>query len=115
MPLSPYVNPYEDPGIWAILDEGCNSSTHTRPWRENAEAKWLKLGFQCYISNPKKTKFTGIGQTYSTGRYKLPMALKLEESGEIIPGAVDSHETEAKPNTRPHPLLLSNVVQAHLD
>ena len=37
-----YVNPYDDPGIWAILDEGCNSSTHTRPWRENAEAKWWK-------------------------------------------------------------------------
>ena len=102
-----YVNPFKDPGIWAILDEGCNSSTHTRTWREDAEAKWLKKGFKCYISNPKSAKFTGIGQTNSTGRYKLPMALKLEESGEIIPGAVDSHETEAKPNVRPHPLLLS--------
>ena len=25
----PYINPYEDEGVWAILDEGCNSSTHT--------------------------------------------------------------------------------------
>ena len=34
-----YVDPYEHPGIWAILDEGCNSSTHTKQWRENAEEK----------------------------------------------------------------------------
>jgi len=44
----------------------------------------------------------------------MPMGLKLEESGRVIPGALDSHETEPSPGVRPHPLLLSNAVQARL-
>ena len=44
----------------------------------------------------------------------MPMGLKLEESGRVIPGALDSHETEPSPGVRPHPLLLSNKVQARL-
>ena len=42
------------------------------------------------------------------------MGIKLVESGETIPGALDSHETETGPGTRPHPLLLSQAVQARL-
>ena len=42
------------------------------------------------------------------------MGLQLVESGETIPGALDSHETEPGPGNRPHPLLLSQAVQARL-
>ena len=42
------------------------------------------------------------------------MGIKLVESGETIPGALDSHETETGLGTRPHPLLLSQAVQARL-
>ena len=44
----------------------------------------------------------------------MPMGLKLKESGRVVPGALDSHETEPSPDVRPHPLLLSNKVQARL-
>ena len=35
----PVVDILEDPGIWACLDEGCNSNCHGKIWRENAEMK----------------------------------------------------------------------------
>ena len=42
------------------------------------------------------------------------MGLQLVESRATIPGALDSHETEPGPGNRPHPLLLSQTVQARL-
>ena len=30
------VDPYEDEGVWCIVDEGANSNTHGEVWLENA-------------------------------------------------------------------------------
>ena len=57
----------------------------------------------------KTTQFTGIGSSQSTGKYKLPTGFRLNESGTVIPGALDSHETDSR-----HPLLISQAVQAKL-
>ena len=44
----------------------------------------------------------------------MPMGIQLVESGDTIPGALNSHETETGPGVRPNPLLLSQAVQARL-
>ena len=36
------VNVYEDPGIWIVLDGGCNSYCHGNRWAENTEMKLKK-------------------------------------------------------------------------
>ena len=33
------VDPIADDGVWAIIDDGCNSCCHGEVWRQNAEAK----------------------------------------------------------------------------
>ena len=104
------VDPYTDPGVWAIVDEGCNSCTHSDAWRENAEKKWNKLGFNSYLKSSAITKFSGVGTAPSSGKWKLPCAIKLKKSELILPGALDSHEIA---DTR-HPLLLSQGFQAKL-
>jgi len=104
------VDPFTDAGVWALVDDGCNSCTHSDAWRLNAEEKWNKLGFSSYLKDSKITKFTGVGSAPSTGKWKLPVALQLKESKLVLPGAIDSHEIA---NSR-HPLLISQGCQAKL-
>ena len=33
------VDPIADEGVWAVIDDGCNSCCHGEVWRQNAEAK----------------------------------------------------------------------------
>ena len=86
------VDPYTDPDVWAIVDDGCNSCTHSDAWRINAEEKWEKLGFKPYISDKKITNFSGVGSSPSTGKWELPLALRLVESGLLLEGTFGSHE-----------------------
>ena len=39
------VDPIEDDGVWATVDEGRNSCCHGEVWRQNAEAKMKVLVF----------------------------------------------------------------------
>jgi hypothetical protein len=39
------VDPINDEGVWAIVDDACNSCCHGASWRKNAEAKWKNKGF----------------------------------------------------------------------
>lgn len=39
------VDMMSDPGAQAILDEGCNMTCHSKPWRKNADQKLLDMGF----------------------------------------------------------------------
>ena len=85
------VDPYTDEGVWALVDDCCNSCTHSAAWRENAEVKWAKLGFKSYWVDSRTTNFTGVGQRTSTGKYKLPMGLRFPQSNLVVPGGLDSH------------------------
>ena len=62
------------------------------------------------MSDSKTTNFTGIGTSPTTGKWKMPAAFLLNESGMVLPGSIDSHETE----TSKHPLLISQACQAKL-
>ena len=62
------VDPYEDEGIWAIVDEGANSNTHSDFWMKDAEKKWAKLGFSAYLKDATTTTFSGVGSKASSGK-----------------------------------------------
>ena len=40
----PWVDIFKDENVWAVLDEGCNSSCHGSHWAENAAEELNKLG-----------------------------------------------------------------------
>ena len=67
------VDPLEDDGIWAVVDEGCNSNTHSMVWRKNLEMKCEKLGFKPVQLNSKVTQLTGVGSAATTGKWRLPL------------------------------------------
>jgi hypothetical protein len=104
------IDPFTHPGVWAIVDDGCNSCTHSEKWRLNAMAKWKKLGFAPYLRDSKSTNFSGVGERKTNGKWKLPCGLLLEESQLNLPGGLDSHEIA----DGTHCLLLSQSVQAKL-
>ena len=62
------------------------------------------------MKDPKGTNFTGVGNATTAGRWKIPCALRLEDSGVILPGGLDSHEMKGVN----YPLLLSQSVQSKL-
>ena len=106
----PVVDPFASPYVWCIVDEGCNACTHSKRWMIDARAKWRKLGFDAYQVSSTPTTFNGVGTGNTTGRHKIPIGLKLEETGLTLPGGLESHEMEEGN----HVLLLSQAVQANL-
>ena len=58
------LDPIADDGVWAIIDDGCNSCCHGDVWRQNAEAK-MKV----------------FGPSSCTGRQLLSMALERARRG----------------------------------
>ncbi len=80
------VDPYTDPNVWAIVDDGCNASCHSDKWIHNAMSKWEVKGFTPRQLNCKATRFSGVGQKTTDGQFQIPMGLKLLESGRRLPG-----------------------------
>ena len=71
------VDPIADDGVWAIIDDRCNSCCRGEVWRQNAEAK-MKV---CR----KATTFNGVGTSMTSGKFKIPMATRLQEPDMVIP------------------------------
>jgi len=100
------VDPYEDPHIWAVVDDGCNSSCHTKLWRKNADMKLAKLNFQCHLESSEMTTFKGVGEKKTTGKWRIPFGIQLVKSKLDIQGSLCSHEMDAGD----HVLLLSQSI-----
>ena len=103
------VDPIADDGVWEIID-GCNSCCHCEVWRQNAEAKMKVLGPHPFWLHKKATTFNGVGTSTRSGKLKIPMAIRLQESDMVILGCVHSHEISEKT----HHLLVSWARQAML-
>ena len=101
-----------DDGVWATIDDGCNSCSYGEVRRQNAEAKMKVLGLHPIWLHRKATTFNGNGVESSTtsGKLKIPIAIRLQESDRVIFGCVHSHEIPEKT----HPLLVSQACQANL-
>ena len=104
------VDPLRDEGVWAILDDACNSCCHGSAWRKNAEVKWKAKGFKCILIDARPRNFGGVGRgiIQSKGQYRMPFALQLEETLRRVPGVIDSHEV----NDSDQPVLMSQLAQA---
>ena len=105
------VDPFGHDGIFALLDEGCNSSCHSRSWRINAELK-LKRGPRLAMKDTPRTAGTykGIGGAETTCRKVVPICLKMEPSGLTVSGSIATNEIDGQD----FPLLLSLQVQQKL-
>ena len=62
-------------GVWAIMDDGCNSCSRSKAWRQNAEAKMKGFGT---LLHEKATTFSGTGRSTKNGRPKIPMGILLD-------------------------------------
>ena len=102
----PTVDVMKDPGIWVVMDEGCNSMCHSRAWAENAEMKLEKLGMEFEWINRTSKIFNGIGgaKVHTHGKRRIPTACRLVKSGMVILGSLEPHEQDGT-----HPLLLSDI------
>ena len=55
------VDIFDDPGVWATLDEGCNACCHGRAWARNAEDKFDALGYHPEWVHRETKTYNGIG------------------------------------------------------
>ena len=105
----PEVDIYASPDLWAVLDEGCNSTVHGSEWASNAIPKLETLGYRTIFTEGLQKSFKGlVGGAASLGTRTLPFSIMGSE-GEAINGIMDSHEIEGSA-----PLLLSQLAQISL-
>ena len=96
------VDPIADEGVWAIIDDGCNSCCHGEVWRQNAEPKMKVLRLQPIWVHRKVAIFNGVGTSATSGTLNIPMAIQLQESNMVTPRCVHSHEI---PKKKTHPFV----------
>ena len=90
------VEPIADDCVWAIIDDGYNNCCNGEVWRQNAEAKMKVLGLHPIWLHRKATTFNGVGTSTTSGKLKIPMTIRLQESGMVLLGCVHSHEIPEK-------------------
>ena len=61
------VDPIADDGVWAIIDDGCNTCCHSEVWRQNAETQMKVLGLHPIWLLWKATIFNGVGTSTTSG------------------------------------------------
>ena len=69
------VDPIADEGVWATIDDGCNSCCHGEVWRQNDEAKMKKLGLHPVWLHREATTSNGVETSTTSGKSKNPMAI----------------------------------------
>ena len=77
---------------------------------KNAETKMKVTGFHSHLAAQKATTFNGVRTSTTSGKLKIPMAIRLQESDMVISGCVHSHEILEKT----HLLLVSQACHAKL-
>ena len=68
------------------------------------------LGLYPIWLHRKATTFNGVGTSTTSGKFKIPMVIRLQESDMVIPGAC----IHMKFRRKTHPLLVSQACQAKL-
>ena len=106
------VDLLEDEGIWAVLDEGCNTTCHSKAWRLNAEEKYLKMGY-CVEWQQADKEYHGVGDrpTKASSMYLFPFSVDTTGYCKGLSGVVESFELDHQSFV---PLLLSLGNQATL-
>ena len=72
------VDPIVDEGVWAIIDDGCNSCCHGEVCRKYAEVKiQVLLGFYVIWLHGKVTTCNGVGTSTTNGKPNIPIGVAL--------------------------------------
>ena len=104
------VDIMEDPGVWAVLDEGCNATVCGQAWIQNAKDKYARLGYDVADLQSDSKAFRGLaGDTKTLGKCRIPFALTFLDPETKLPGVMETHVVDGK-----IPLLLSQHAQAAL-
>ena len=72
-----HVDPTAYDGVWAIIDDGCNSCSRSKAWRRNAEAKMKVLGLHTCSLHKKATTFNGTRRNTKNGKRRFPWAILM--------------------------------------
>ena len=106
----PVVDIYDSPGVFAVLDEGCNSTVHGTEWIANAARKLSNLGYSTRFSSNAARTFKGLsGETEILGGRRIPFSIMGLDGEARVPGVLESHEIKGTA-----PLLLWLYAQAQL-
>ena len=106
----PVVDIYQSSGVYAVLDEGCNSTVHGTEWISNAAKKLSNLGYSTRFSSNAARTFKGLsGETETLGGRHIPFSIVGLDGESRVPGVLESHEIKGTA-----PLLLSLYAQAQL-
>jgi len=109
------VDILHDDGVWAILDEGCNMTCHSKSWRINAQRKLQDLGLTMESLVAGK-EYNGVGSTATKAStmLRIPFSVKpLDERVKSLCGVIEGYELEFEHDNFV-PLLLSLPNQATL-
>ena len=108
-PVVDMWSPEED-HIWGALDEGCNSTCHSKAWGELAEDRLRTFGLTFPWIDGSTKSFAGLGSSTKTlGKRNLPFCIQVGEDS--LAGAMESHEVDTEAF---NPLLVSLFAQARL-
>ena len=66
-----------DEGVWAIVDDGCNSCCHGEVWRQNAEVKMKVVGLHPIFLHRKAATFNDVGTSTTNGKPNIPTGVTL--------------------------------------
>ena len=93
-----------------MLDEGCNSTCHSKAWAVDAEARLARLGYSMPLKDDSCKSFAGLGSgnTKTEGVRSIPFSLLLPDGN--MNGELDSYQL----STGNSPLLLSWHAQTKL-
>ena len=98
------------PHVFAVLDEGCNSTCHSKAWAVDAEARLARLGYSMPLKDDSCKSFAGLGSgnTKTEGVRSIPFSLLLPDGN--MNGELDSYQL----STGNSPLLFSLHAQTKL-
>eukprot|EP00972_Heterocapsa_arctica_P096537 14243124-Heterocapsa_arctica.AAC.1 len=89
----PMINIQKESRLFAIFDEGCNCTCHTRAWAEKAEIVLEQKDKEYSELTGVTRNYKGLGSARSLGRRKIPWGVKLL-SGKHFEGDVMSNELD---------------------
>ena len=97
------VDIWNDEGVWAVLDEGCNSTAGGSEWTERAVEAYAAVGYDVVKVSDETTHFKGLsGVTKTHGSYRIPFALTFVNNNQKLPGIMEIHV--ASPSTKMMPV-----------
>ena len=112
----PAVDVLRDHHVWAVLDEGCNSTICGQVWLKNASEKFHSIGFKVHESDGEDTKtFRGLsGEIKTNGKHRLPFIITTDAHGKdrFLSGVMETYSVGGTGDMTP--LLLSKHAQAAL-